>query len=224
MINEIKTISLAMPFGMGRVNCYLVDAGAGFILIDTGGSSSRKALLQELEGAACKPGLLPLILLTHGDFDHTGNAAYLRQAFGATIAMHPDDAGMGERGDMFVNRKKPNAILRALLPPFTGFGKAERFTPDRLVADGESLAASGFEASLLSLPGHSQGSIGILTAAGDLFCGDLFENTKGPKLNSLMDDPPAAQASLQKLRSLEVGLVYPGHGAPFPLSQFVGDH
>ena len=95
MQNEIKTISLPLPFRMGSVNCYLIETGAGYVLIDTGGSNSRKELVRELESAGCKPGLLKLIVLTHGDFDHTGNAAYLRNTFGGKIAMHMDDSGHG---------------------------------------------------------------------------------------------------------------------------------
>ena len=44
--------------------------------------------------------------------------------------MHRDDAGMAERGDMFVNRKRPNLLVRSLVPLFTGFDPAERFTPN----------------------------------------------------------------------------------------------
>jgi hydroxyacylglutathione hydrolase len=54
-----------------------------------------------------------------------------------------------------------------------------------------------------------------LTANGELFCGDLFENTKGPTLNPLMDDPAAAKASIGDLDLLEIKRVYPGHGQPF---------
>ncbi len=162
-------------------------------------------------------------MLTHGDFDHSGNAAYLRQAFGAKIAMHRDDAGMGETGDMFVNRKQPNVLIRKLIPLFTGFGKAERFTPDLLLEEGDDLSPYGFDARVLSIPGHSKGSLGVLTAAGDLFCGDLLTNTDKPALNSLIDDLPAAQASLQRLRELGVGTVYPGHGTPFPMQVMMGE-
>ena len=106
MKNEIKTINLPLPFRMGSVNCYLIETDSGYVLIDTGGSNCRKELVKELESAGCKPGLLKLIVLTHGDFDHTGNAAYLRNTFGGEIAMHVDDSGMVESGDMFVNRKQ----------------------------------------------------------------------------------------------------------------------
>ena len=65
----------------------------------------------------------------------------------------------------------------------------------------------------------SRGSIGILTTGGDLFAGDLFESTKQPRLNSIMDDAAAAQASVEKLKGLTIRTVYPGHGQPFSLDQ-----
>jgi len=208
-----------MPMRMGNVNCYLLHSEAGFFLIDTGSSSARKQLLSELANAGCIPGSLRLVLLTHGDFDHTGNASYLRSSFGTKLAMHRADSGMGESGDMFENRKKPNVIIRTLIPVFTGFRESERFTPDLLLEDGDDLSPHGLDARVLSLPGHSKGSIGILTAEGDLFCGDLFENTKGPALNSLMDDPDAAGVSVAVLQSYKTRFVYPGHGEPFALEE-----
>jgi len=219
MPQEIHIIHLPMPFGMGTVNSYLIRTSAGYILIDTGATKARKALYQELESAGCQPGSLQLIILTHGDFDHTGNASALRSAFGARLAMHHDDAGMAERGDMFVNRKKPGLLIRTLMPLFISFGNSERFTPDILIDETYDLSHDGLEARVLSLPGHSKGSIGILTPSGDLFCGDLFENTKTPKLNSLMDDPIAAQASIAALERLAVKTIYPGHGQPFAMEQ-----
>jgi glyoxylase-like metal-dependent hydrolase (beta-lactamase superfamily II) len=230
MLKEIRTIRLPLPFRMGEVNCYLIETGDGYVLIDTGSSNSRQELVEELEMAGCKPGFLNLILLTHGDFDHIGNAAYLRETYGGKIAMHPDDAGMAERGDMFVNRKQPNLLIRRLLPLFTGFGRAERFSPDFLVEDGDDLSEYGIEARVVSIPGHSKGSIGILMAGTDLstgsgpvlFCGDLLESTKTPVLNSLTDDLTAANASIQKLGSMNIGTVYPGHGWPFPMLLFLG--
>ena len=40
---DIKAITLALPFGLGTVNCYLIKTGAGYILIDTGSSNQRAA-------------------------------------------------------------------------------------------------------------------------------------------------------------------------------------
>ena len=219
---EINTIRLLMPFKMGSVNCYLIDTGAGYILIDTGCSNGRTELEKELEGAGCTPPAdLKLVVLTHGDFDHSGSAAYLRKRFGARIAMHQDDSGMVERGDMFWNRKKPNILIRMMIPLLTGFGKSKRFKPDLYVGDGYDLAEFGFDARVLGIPGHSKGSIGILTAGGAMFCGDLLENRDRPGLNSLMDDPVAGYASVERLKDEEIITVYPGHGEPFRMEMLV---
>lgn len=73
---------------------------------------------------------------------------------------------------------------------------------------------------MIHFPGHSRGSIGVLTAGGDLFCGDLLINTDKPARNTLIDDRAKYDASVERLRTLEVKTVYPGHGRPFDMEQF----
>jgi len=215
MADGIQTITLPLPYRMGSVNCYLVRAGDGFVLIDTGASNKRAELEKTLHRAGCDSGNLRLIIITHGDFDHTGNAAYLRRQFGAPIAMHKGDSGMAERGDMFWGRKSGNGLIRVLAPVLFHFAQSDRFKPDVLVEDGFDFASYGFDAKAIVLPGHSSGSVGVLTADGNLFCGDLLDNTKQPALNSIMDDVEAAKAVLERLRGLQIRMVYPGHGKPF---------
>jgi glyoxylase-like metal-dependent hydrolase (beta-lactamase superfamily II) len=223
MTREIKTISLSLPYKLGSVNCYLIETQTGYILIDTGCPNKRTYLEKELESAGCMPGSLKLIILTHGDFDHTGNAAYLRKRFDSKIAMHYADSGMAERGDIFSNRGKRNLFIRMIAPSLFRFGKAERFEPDSSIGDGDNLSEYGFDAEVFHIPGHSKGSIGIMTADGDLFCGDLFINRDKPVLNHLIDDLVAANDSVQKLKSLRINTVYPGHGKPFPMELFKRD-
>ena len=218
---QIKPISLLMPFKLGNVNCYLIEDNANFILIDTGSSNQRTELEKELEDAGCTPSNLKLIILTHGDFDHTGNAAYLRQKFDVQIAMHKDDSEMAEYGNMFFNRKQPNILLRKIIPVFLGFGKDKRFKPDLYIEDGDDLSVYGFDAKILSIPGHSKGSIGILMANGDVFCGDLLENLEKPILGSIMDDLVTANANVEMLKKLGINTVYPGHGTPFLMEEFI---
>jgi len=52
---------------------FLVQAYAGFVLIDTGVAYKRTAVERELEKAGCGAGDLKLIALTHGDSDHAHN-------------------------------------------------------------------------------------------------------------------------------------------------------
>jgi hydroxyacylglutathione hydrolase len=219
MIQEIKTITF------GGVNCYLVAVDTGFILVDTGFGKYREDIEKELEGAGCKPGTLKLIVLTHGDPDHTGNAAFLREKYGAKIAMHSADKGMVEHGDLFYGRNV-NFAVKALgnLMLFFSEGrlrKADRFTPDIYVEDGSDLSEFGFDAKVLHLPGHSGGSIGFLTSGGDLFCGDLLENVKEPSKGSIVVDKKAFNTSIEKVKQLKISRVYPGHGEPFPMEQFI---
>jgi hydroxyacylglutathione hydrolase len=221
---EINTISLSLPYKLGKVNCYLIKTDAGFILVDTGSSNKGNYLENALKSAGCQSGNLKLIILTHGDFDHAGNAAYLRKKFGTQVAMHEDDSIMVERGDMFCNRKKGNFFIRMVTPILFGFGKSERFKPDLPIVDGYTLSEYGFDAKALHLPGHSKGSIGVLTSGGDLFCGDLLINGAKPSLNSIMDDLETAHNSVEKLKKLSINTVYPGHGKPFPMELFLKDN
>ncbi len=227
MTVKIHSIRLVFPFQASTVNTYLVEMEDGFVLIDTGLRSQRKALLKALEGAGCRPGGLKLVILTHGDFDHANNAAYLRSAFGARVLMHSGDVGMVQKGDMFWNRKTGSRFLRWLAPLLFGPRKVDLFTPDILLNDDSDLAAFGFAARALSIPGHSLGSLGILVDGVEipggpgraLFCGDLFQARGRPMLNAIMDDPVAAHASLEKLKALNIDLVYPGHGRPFNFAE-----
>jgi hydroxyacylglutathione hydrolase len=216
---QIKTIQIPLPYGMGTVNSYLLQDKTDYLLIDSGSSNARRFLMDELAAAGCDPGSLKLVILTHGDFDHSGNAAHLQRNYAVPVAMHAADAGMVMRGDMFVNRKQPIWLVRKVMPLATGFGRKERFKPDLLVEDGFGLSKYGIRAKILSVPGHSLGSIGILTTEGDLFCGDLFENQSKPVLNSIMDDKPAAEKSLSYLQSLHIRKVYPGHGDVFDMAR-----
>jgi hydroxyacylglutathione hydrolase len=217
MPQEIKPINLGGLMGFGA-NCYLVKTGAGgYVLIDTGYSTKRAEVEQGLEKAGCQPRNLKLIILTHGHGDHTGNCVYFREKYGTPIAIHRGDSEMVERGIRvsFISR-----IVLNVLSFFMGLGKTERFKPDLYVEDAQDLSAYGFDAKVVHLPGHSKGSIGILTASGDLFCGDLITNQNKPVKHSIVDDVAEFDASLEKLKTLPAKTVYPGHGKPFAMELF----
>lgn len=219
----IQPIILRMPLNLGTVNCYLIKENIGYILIDTGCASNRADMVKVLSDAGCQMGDLKLIVLTHGDFDHTGNAAFLHKEFGAPVAMHAADAGMIEWGNMFASRKQSNPLLNWLSATMFGFGKSNRIKPDLLVDEEFDLTAYGLEGQILHIPGHSAGSIGILIPGVGLICGDLFENVKTPALNSIMDDLKEANASIEKLKAHKITNVYPGHGQPFRMGEFLAE-
>ena len=219
----VRITRLTLGSGAFSVNAYVLETDIGFVLVDTGMRSHRTTLEQRLAQTGCTAGSLKLIFITHGDFDHIGSAARLRHTYGAPIAMHAGDADMARLGDMFSGRKKPGVLARTLLPLFARLPNDGRFEPDVLLDEASDLAEYGLpEARVLPLRGHSAGSIALLLPDGSLFCGDLLENRSAPKLGSIMDDVPTAEASVERLKMLRVGTVYPGHGTPFAMSELGG--
>jgi hydroxyacylglutathione hydrolase len=214
---EIAPITVNYFF---RVNSYLIKTDKGCFLIDTGIKKKRCQLENELEKAGCKPGDLKLIIVTHGHFDHIGNAAYLRDKYGARIAMHQEDTRMTESGDMFIDTKGGILIgLTGILMKLFGLNEYERFTPDICLEHNQDLTGYGLPATIIHTPGHSKGSISILTEEGDLFCGDIYDNAGKPEKTSLIDDRVTFEISVEKLRRSNPSIIYPGHGNPFKMEQ-----
>ncbi len=201
------------------INCFLLRGRDGFVLIDTGPRMSRRRLLRGLEDAGCGTGDLRLVIITHSDSDHIGGCAVLRQSYGAKIAAHELEARAIETGDSLAHRKvRPDRapwLFRVLLPLTARLGRPGPFKVDLLLEDGQSLAEYGVDATILHLPGHTKGSIAVLTGDGDLFCGDLFWSYRRPGLHPLIDDLPAARASIQRLRDLPIETIQPAHGRSF---------
>jgi len=214
---EIVPIASRYFFG---VNAYLLKTVAGCFLIDTGMAKSRAKIEKGLLEAGCQPGDLKLIIVTHGHLDHVGNAAYLKDRYGAKVAMHRGDYGMVESGDMFVDAKGGVMMgLVGFLMKALGLSDYERFTPDLYLEDGQDLSPLGLDATVIHFPGHSRGSIGVLTAGGDLFCGDHLVNNDNPARNTLIDNQAEYDVSVERLRTLKIVTVYPGHGKPFQMEQ-----
>jgi hydroxyacylglutathione hydrolase len=216
---EITTINLT------GVNCYLFKTATGFVLIDTGFSNRRAYLEKRLLEAGCHPGELKLIVLTHGDSDHTANANYLRSKFGAKIGIHVDDAGMIERGDMSCGRKAKSdrvawvfKIMMGLSSLFFKQAKSQVFKADFSIDESFDLSAFGLDGKVVHLPGHSKGSIGVLTASGELFCGDFVYNVPG---FGLINDMADWQSSLAKVKKLDVKTFHPGHGKAISMKDFL---
>jgi len=202
------------------INCVFVKGEAGSLLIDTGPRNARKNLLRGLEAAGHRAGSRLTLLLTHGDTDHTGSVDVLREEHHAHLACHKAESPVLAGGDMTRNRKdRPDRMpwyFRALLPLGFLFGRGPRIGPDTELEDGQSLQAFGVEGTVYHLPGHSRGSLGVLLPTGELACGDLFWNTRRPRLHPLIDDLDQARASIQRIRQLPVRTIIPAHGRPFP--------
>jgi hydroxyacylglutathione hydrolase len=205
-------------------NAYLLKTKTGFVLIDTGFSWQRGKLRKTLETAGCKPGDLKLVVITHADFDHTGNCAWLQKKFKVPIAIHRAESAVVERGRMLLSRKNRRGVFARLMVVVMGLFIFRRFKPDVYVGEGDDLARYGLGARIYHIPGHSMGSIGILVSGGDFFCGDLLTNEKKPDKSTLVDDAAEMDASIERLKSLDIKIIYPGHGRPFTMAEYTRHH
>ena len=226
---------MVIRIDLGGVNCYLLKGKDGFILADTGGhlimdktfADRRETLVTKLKEAGVKPGNLRLIFLTHGDCDHIGNAAYLRDAYQTKIAMHPADVHLAENPGLedyigsfqfkSVIYKIVLALMKRTIRAVSAkiLAEFERFRPDILFDDDFRLSDYGVDGEVLHLPGHTEGSVGILTAQGDLIAGDTLANTKKPSPAGNALDFRQLSGSVKQLQKLPIKTVYPGHGEPF---------
>jgi len=200
---------------LGFVNAYLVPASDGWVLIDTGIAQQWNRLESELLQAGCLPSGLKLVIITHGDTDHAGNCAELQRKYGARIALHAGDLPMVTTGAPV--KRRVRSFLGKLILWLGSFmaGKFTCFQPDILLEDGQDLSGYGLDARVLHTPGHTPGSIAVLTGDRQLFAGDTVDNRTRPARAASIEDEQALQASLVKLKQTMPKIVYPGHGEPF---------
>jgi hydroxyacylglutathione hydrolase len=201
-----------------ETNCYLLRGEEGAVLIDPGPPGFAARIAAAVEGAGVRPEEVRLILVTHGHLDHYGSAAAVKAWCGAPVAAHP-------RSPEF-SRDRHNALppaqtlrgsmVRWLYLLFSPLVQFEPLQADVLLDANADLSAHGVDGQVLWLPGHSPESLGMVTADGDLFAGDLFVNYVVPSQPIYLSDRDAWQQSYERVRALQPRTVYTGHGEPFP--------
>ena len=201
-----------------ETNCYLLWGRRGVVLIDAGPPGSAEAIIAGAREAGVRAEDLRLILITHGHLDHYGAADEIRDWCGAPVAAYP---GEPEFSQDRRNALPPAQTLRGSLIRWTYMllSPMARFEPleaDILLEDKAALLDYGLQAWTVLLPGHSPGSLGVITPDGDLFAGDLFVNYAVPSQPIYLSDPEAWQQSYERVLELRPRMVYVGHGEPFP--------
>ncbi|MCJ7577408.1 MAG: MBL fold metallo-hydrolase [candidate division Zixibacteria bacterium] len=190
MILKILTV------GELQTNCYILgdEKTKQCVIIDPGGDF--EIIEDHLEKLKLK---VKYIILTHGHVDHIGALAQLKKATGAEILIHSKDSAM---------LYDPNQNLSI----FSG-DKIIATKADKLLEDREIIECGEIKLEVLHTPGHTPGSISLLTDkmifTGDaLFCGSIgrtdFPGSSYQKLISSIKD---------KILTKEDDLIiYPGHG------------
>jgi glyoxylase-like metal-dependent hydrolase (beta-lactamase superfamily II) len=82
-------LAIQMP-GLGHVNCYVLEDGEGFTVVDPGmpGPTPWADLVQRFAAAGIPLARVHTVVVTHSHPDHFGGAARLRRESGADIVTH----------------------------------------------------------------------------------------------------------------------------------------
>ncbi len=94
-----KIVENTYYVGTYDLGCYLIDSGAGLILVNSGAPGSYSLIKANIETLGFKTSDIKVITATHGHFDHVGDlAAFQKDAPGAKTYMSERDAPALESG------------------------------------------------------------------------------------------------------------------------------
>ena len=181
-----------LTLGAYQTNCYILhdEASKTCCVIDPG--YTPEVITDKLSELGLT---LEAILLTHGHFDHVGAVRDLAADTQCDVYLCADDLSM------------PSQMTAGPL----------YYT--KTYAEGTVLHLAGLDITVLQTPGHTPGSVCLLTENA-LFSGDtLFAGSCG-RTDLPGGSWPSMQASLRRLAALEANLwVLPGHGETSTLDE-----
>ena len=184
-----------LSLGPMGTNCYVVRSDASAdeaVVVDPSGDATELRLTLARLGTSCTA-----ILVTHGHWDHLFGVADLAEGTGAPVHMAEGERMLLEDPAGFT---PPGVTLRP-------------YTPEVLLAGGETVELAGIAFEVLAVPGHSPAHLAY-HADGCLFSGDvLFAGSVG-RTDFPGSDWDTLVASIRMLVDTlpPETVVYPGHG------------
>lgn len=206
-----------------RCNIWHLRGRTGSVVIDAGlGVTSLRRAAPDLFGPKI------VCVATHSHFDHVGgihefDERWIHQAESRQLADAADGMALSVTalGSDLTRRMRESgytfdedSLLYAL--PATGFEPLKHIlqgcAPTRELCEGDVVDTGNRTLEVLHLPGHSPGSIGLYDRTAQvLFSGDAIYD--GPLLANLPESNLLDYTrTLERLLTLPVRVVYPGHG------------
>ena len=198
----------------GDANVYLLRRNGSATLIDCGTLAGREAIEANVRATGVDPHEIAHLVLSHSHWDHT-------QAAGAWQTRYQLHTHLNARGAAYLREGDHRLVGYHLHGPAYTFAP---FAVDHAIEDGERFDVDGVGVEAHFLPGHTPDStLLVVEHAGRRvgFCGDVAFGEKAdgiPRLGFLsslwlsnLDD---YVASLERLASLPLDVLLPGHGAP----------
>lgn len=192
----VRRLVLPNPsaFTFHGTGVYVVGSGS-VAVIDPGPADPAftDAIMAGLSGETVEA-----ILITHTHRDHSPGAAPLKRLTGApTYGFGPHG---GDNAEASVEE-----------------GADRDFRPDIPLADGQTVAGTGWTLTALHTPGHTSNHLCFAYAEGDgVFSGDHVMGWSTTVVSPPDGDMAAYMASLEKIRNRTESVFWPTHGPPIP--------
>jgi glyoxylase-like metal-dependent hydrolase (beta-lactamase superfamily II) len=210
----------------GTVNSYLVVEGGEVTIIDAGLPGQRRLLLEELSSIGLTLDAVQALVLTHGDADHIGYAAWLFAERGIPARVHADDVARARK-----EVSKPSTgwgpVKLGAIGGFLWYSarqgalRTPKVEEVMALADGDVLDVPG-KPRIIHLPGHTPGSVAVHVPGADaVFLGDamttrnVLTGVEGPKPAPFTLDPAQARESIGRIEAVDATWVLPGHGPAY---------
>jgi len=168
-------------------------------------------------------------VVTHAHYDHVGSIKALKRAFpDALIVAHKIEAGNLRaglsplpRGTMWFSR--PISWLGCQI--FHHCVRFDGFEVDIEVEDNLKMQFGSTEIEFFCTSGHTAGSLCARVGEQAVFAGDsVFHVLPGCFYPPFADFPEYIVAAWQRIAATGAGMIYPGHGRPFSLNNFIANN
>ena len=230
-----------LPLKLSVTNCFLVEAGDRYVLVDTGYEDDWDVFRTRLNEAGVELIQISHLILTHHHDDHCGLVHHILQendsirVVMSQLCTELIRTGKNDRthGGGFLNRRVALLLelrrlyISLLLKKVIAKGKGFTFPPyqlrdcDIVVTGDTRLREIGIplDGTIIETPGHTVDSVSILFDDGDCLIGDAAANFlqfAGTKYCVIfITDMGAYYESWEKVIAAGALRIFPAHGEPF---------
>lgn len=209
------------------LNNYILKTSLGYIVVDTGYAGGFNRFCKGLERISISIKDIKYIFITHAHDDHVGYLNELKKATDATIVMDCKSPERLSLGQNLWEGGYSSRLAKGFTNLFTLFGKGMHKFPivekfdDTLLWNGKTqfFEEKGIPLKIISLPGHTKDSIGLITSDGLLFCGDAAMNGfPSIKRNIIwIENLDDYKRSWETMLNCGAKMILPSHGKPFSI-------
>jgi len=143
--DPVRIIGPIYFVGTKGLGVFLFTTSEGHILMNTGMPSSGTMIVDAIRKLGFKPDDIKLMINGHAHIDHAGAFAYLKQQFGAQLAVMKDDVAAMESGDKDDFKYANDFVYPGV-------------KVDRVLRDGDTIKMGDILLTAYHTPGHTRGA------------------------------------------------------------------